>query len=151
MRKLILAAIFVFVTLPAFALGPRDFVGTWKSVDPAMTRTLVLEGNVIVMTETVVGRSEGQEATIMRKYPTDGSEVTMGPEFGKFADATAKGRMAGNVLTVETVLKGGQRIHDIWTLSPDGQSYTDEIKASAGRGLRGKIFKKSMTLSFTRE
>ena len=42
-----------------------------------MTRELALEGKTIVMIELQPGRNGGPDLTIIRKYPTDGSEVAM--------------------------------------------------------------------------
>jgi len=137
-RKGLFIAVSLLMALPAFGEGPKDFVGTWKSDPggPNMTRKLALEGGLIVMTEIQPGRNGGPDTTVLRKYPTDGSKVTM--DSGFFAGATATGKMEGNVLTVDTVMKNGQKYHDVWTLSPDGKNYTNEMVISGGAGGRGR-------------
>jgi hypothetical protein len=82
----------LIITLPVFAQGPQGFVGTWQSdpSTPTLTRKLALEGKVIVMTELQPGRNGSPEMTIIRKYPTDGSEVTM--DNGMWAGAKAPAR-----------------------------------------------------------
>jgi hypothetical protein len=127
MKRLICAAIFLFIALPVFAQGPQGFVGDWKSDPgtPTMTRKLALDGKVIVMTELQPGRNGGPELTILRKYPTDGSTVTM--DTGMWAGATATGKMEGNVLTVDTTMANGTKFHDVWTLADDGKHYTNDM------------------------
>src|SRR5579859_3795100 len=116
MKRLIYAAIVLTCALPVFAQGPQGFVGDWKSDPgtPTMTRKLTLDGKVIVMTELQPGRNGGPELTIIRKYPTDGSEVSM--DTGMWAGAKATGKMEGNVLTVDTTMANGRKFHDVWTL-----------------------------------
>jgi hypothetical protein len=137
MKRLMCAAIFLIVALPVFAQGPQDFVGTWTSDPgtPTMTRKLALDGKVIVMTELQPGRNGGPEMTIIRKYPTDGSTVTM--DTGMWDGATATGKMEGNVLTVDTTMKNGRKFHDVWTLAADGKHYTNDMVISGGTGQGG--------------
>ena len=134
MKRLMCSAILLIFALPVLAQGPQAFVGTWKSDPgtPTMTRKLALDGKVIVMTELQPGRNGGPELTIIRKYPTDGSTVTM--DKGMWAGATATGKMVGNVLTVDTTMKNGTKFHDVWTLSKDGKHYTNEMVISRGGG-----------------
>jgi hypothetical protein len=101
-----------------------------------MTRKLALEGNVIVMTELQPGRNGGPELTIIRKYPTDGSEVSM--DTGMWAGAKATGKMEGNVLTVDTTMANGRKFHDVWTLAADGKHYTNDMVISGGAGRGGQ-------------
>lgn len=139
MKGRFLLAILTAATGLLFAQSPKDFVGTWKSDPgtPPMTRKLELDGNVIVMTEIQPGRNGGPAITVIRKYPTDGSEVTM--DSGIFAGATATGKMVGKVLTVDTTMKNGAKFHDVWTLSDDKQHYTNEMVISGlGRGGAGR-------------
>jgi hypothetical protein len=51
-----------------------------------------------------------------------------------WAGATATGKMEGNVLTADTVMKNGQKFHDIWILAPDGKSIRNEMIISGGPG-----------------
>ncbi len=134
MKRLMSATIFLMMALPVFAQGPQGFVGNWKSDPgtPTMTRKLALDGQVIVMTELQPGRNGGPEMTIIRKYPTDGSTVTM--DNGMWAGATATGKMEDNVLTVDTTMKNGTKFHDVWTLAKDGKHYTDDMTISRGGG-----------------
>ena len=127
MKRLMISAVFLIIGLPAFAQGPEGFVGTWKSDPgtPTMTRKLTLEGKIIVMTELQPGRNGGPDLTIIRKYPTDGSEVSM--DTGMWAGAKATGKMEGNVLTVDTTMANGAKFHDVWTLSADGKRYTNDM------------------------
>jgi len=140
MKKLVSSAIFLLIALPVFAQGPQGFVGNWKSDPgtPTMTRKLELQGNVIVMTELQPGRNGGPELTIIRKYPTDGSEVTM--DTGMWAGSKVTGKMEGNVLTCDTTMPNGRKFHDVWTLAPDGKHYTNDMVISGGppRGTPGQ-------------
>jgi hypothetical protein len=136
MKRLMCSAVFLVIALitalPAFAQGPQGFVGNWKSDPgtPTMTRKLALEGKIIVMTELQPGRNGGPELTIIRKYPTDGSEVSM--DTGMWAGAKATGKMEGNVLTVNTTMANGRKFHDVWTLAEDGKHYTNDMVMTGG-------------------
>jgi hypothetical protein len=131
-KRLLCCTTFLIIALPVFAQGPEGFVGNWKSDPgtPTMTRKLALEGKVIVMTELQPGRNGGPELTIIRKYPTDGSEVSM--DTGMWAGAKAAGKMEGNVLTVDTTMANGTKFHDVWTLAGDGKHYTNDMVISGG-------------------
>jgi hypothetical protein len=83
-----------------------------------------------VMTELQPGRDGGPELTIIRKYPTDGSEVSM--DTGMWAGAKATGKMEGHVLTVDTTMANGMKFHDVWTLADDGKHYTNDMVISGG-------------------
>jgi len=141
MKRLTVFAIFLLVALPALAQGPQAFVGHWKSDPgtPTMTRELALEGKVIVMIELQPDRNGGPDLIIIRKYPTDGSEVTM--DAGMWKDSKVTGKLEGNVLTCDTTMPNGAKFHDVWTLSEDGKHYTNEMvitgmrpRASQGSG-----------------
>ena len=136
MKRLMFSAIFLIIALPAFAQGPEGFVGTWRSDPgtPTMTRKLTLEGKTIVMTELQPGRNGAPDLTIIRKYPTDGSEVSM--DTGMWAGAKATGKMEGNVLTVDTTMANGAKFHDVWTLSADGKHYVNDMVIIGMRGRR---------------
>lgn len=140
MKRRMCCALFLIIALSVFAQGPEGFVGSWKSDPgtPPMTRELALEGKVIVMTELQPGRNGGPELTIIRKYPTDGSEVAM--DTGMWAGATATGKMEGRVLTVDTTMANGTKFHDVWTLADDGKHYTNDMVISGGpaRGAGGQ-------------
>ena len=153
------ALLFIASAGMLLAQSPTDFVGNWKSDPgtPTMTRKLELEGNVIVMTELQPGRNGGPELTIIRKYPTDGSEVKM--DSGIWAGSTAVGKMENGVLTVDTTMPNGRKFHDVWRLSEDRKHYTNEMvisggppreggngKGGEGRGGRGPI-----KFSFTKQ
>jgi hypothetical protein len=108
-----------------------------------MTRKLALDGKVIVMTELQPGRNGGPELTIIRKYPTDGSEVTM--DTGMWAGAKATGKMEGNVLTVDTTMANGRKFHDVWTLAADGKHYTNDMVITGTDGKAPRTVKFSFT------
>lgn len=158
MKRLILPIIFAALAGLMLAQSPKDFVGMWKSDPgtPTMTRKLALEGNVIVMTELQPGRNGGPELTIIRKYPTDGSEVKM--DTGIWAGSTATGKMQNGVLTVDTSMPNGRKFHDVWTLSEDRRHYTNEMvisggppRSGAGGGDNTKGGERTVKFSFTRE
>jgi len=138
MKRLIFSAIFLMTALPAFAQGPEAFVGKWKSDPgtPTMTRELALEGKVIVMIELQPGRNGGPDLTIIRKYPTDGSEVTM--DIGMWAGSKVTGNLEGNVLTCDTTMPNGAKFHDVWTLSADGKQYTNDMVITGMRPRGGQ-------------
>jgi hypothetical protein len=108
-----------------------------------MTRKLALDGKVIVMTELQPGRNGGPELTIIRKYPTDGSTVSM--DTGMWAGAKATGKMEGNVLTVDTTMANGRKFHDVWTLATDGKHYTNDMAITASSGGAPRTVKFSFT------
>jgi hypothetical protein len=130
MHKLIYSALSLLAAGSMYAQSPKDFVGTWSGQN--MTRTLELQDHVLVMTET---QASGQ--VVVRKYPTDGSEVIM--DGAPFAGAKARGKMEGNVLTVDTAMTTGMSIHDVWTLSADGKTFTNQTTFTGGGrgGARG--------------
>jgi hypothetical protein len=134
MNKLICLAALLASAGILSAAGPEGFVGTWKSDPgtPTMTRELALDGKVVVMTEHIPASNGRPEMTMIRKYPTDGSTVSM--DKGFWAGATATGHMEGNVLTVDTTQANGTKWHDIWTLSADGLHYTDEMSSTPPPG-----------------
>jgi hypothetical protein len=108
MKRLMLVAIFFAIAAPTFAQGPEEFVGKWKSDPgtPTMTRELTLEGKTIVMIELQPGRNGGPDLTIIRKYPTDGSEVTM--DIGMWAGSKVTGKALVAVQRM-AVGRAGQR------------------------------------------
>ncbi len=134
MKKLIYPALWLATAGILLAEGPEGFVGSWKSDPgtPTMTRDLALDGKVVVMTEHIPGRNGGPETIMIRKYPTDGSTVSM--DQGFWAGATATGKMEGNVLTVDTTQANGTKWHDVWTISEDGKHYTDEMSSTPAPG-----------------
>jgi hypothetical protein len=147
MKRLTFSAVFLLIALPVFAQGPQAFVGYWKSDPgtPTMTRELALEGRIIVMIELQPDRNGGPDLIIIRKYPTDGSEVTM--KAGMRKDSKVTGKLEGNVLTCDTTMPNGAKFHDVWTLSEDGKHYTNEMVItgmrprggqSAGQGAGGQ-------------
>jgi hypothetical protein len=130
MKRLMCATIFLLIAAPCFAQGPEEFVGKWKSDPgtPTMTRELTLEGKTIVMIELQPGRNGGPDLTIIRKYPTDGSEVLM--DIGMWNGSKVTGKLEGKVLTCDTTMPSGTKFHDVWTLAADGKSYTNEMTIS---------------------
>jgi hypothetical protein len=134
MKRMIYPALLLAVAGTLLAAGPEGFVGNWKSDPgtPTMTRDLALEGKVIVMTEHIPGRNGAPETIMIRKYPADGSTVTM--DKGYWAGSTAIGKMEGSVLTVDTTQANGTKWHDIWILSEDGKHYTDEMSSTPPPG-----------------
>jgi hypothetical protein len=134
MKRVIYAALLLAGAGILLAAGPEGFVGLWKSDPgtPTMTRDLALDGKVIVMTEHIPGRNGAAETIMIRKYPSDGSTVTM--DKGFWAGSTAIGKMEGNVLTVDTTQANGTKWHDVWTLSEDGKHYIDEMSSTPAPG-----------------
>lgn len=125
---LVLTAALVMV---AQANDAKGFVGQWKNAPGATEqhRTITLNNGVLKMTEAMPTQ------TIIRYYPTNGSTVT-NEDPGFFNGAVATGTIKGNVLTVETKMPNGAEMTDIWTLAPDGKSFTNE------RIMRGNLFGK---------
>lgn len=158
MKKVVYSALLLATGAILLAAGPEGFVGTWKSDPgtPTMTRDLALDSKVVVMTEHIPGRNGAPEMIMIRKYPTDGSTVSM--DKGFWAGATATGTMEGNVLTVDTTQANGTKWHDVWTLSEDGKHYTDEMSstpppggAPGGRDGKGGRGRGPNKFSYTRE
>ena len=138
MKRLMSSAIFFMIALPVFAQGPQAFVGNWKSDPgtPTMTRELALEGKIIVMIELQPDRNGGPDLIIIRKYPTDGSEVTMNA--GMWNGSKVTGKLEGNVLTCDTTMPNGAKFHDVWTLSEDGKHYTNDMVITGMRPRGGQ-------------
>lgn len=115
-----------------FAQSPKDFVGTWKSdsATAAVARRMELDGNVIVLTEVQPGGNGADEVIIVRKLPTDGSAVKM--DSGAYNGATAVGKMEGSVLTVDTTLPNGTKVHEVWTLAGDKNHYSESRGGARG-------------------
>jgi hypothetical protein len=157
MKRLIYPALLLTTAAILLAANPEPegFVGLWKSDPgtPTMTRDLALDGKVVVMTEHIPGKNGAPETIMIRKYPTDGSTVSM--DKGFWAGSTATGTMDGKVLTVDTTQANGTKWHDVWTISEDGKHYTDEMSstpapgaAKEGKGGRGGGVNK---FSYTKE
>jgi len=134
LKNMIYPAVLLAAAGVLSAEGPEGFVGQWKSDPgtPTMTRDLTFDGKVVLMTEHIPANNSRPEMTMIRKYPTDGSTVTM--DQGFWAGSTATGKMEGNVLTVDTTQANGTKWHDIWTLSDDGKHYTDEMSSTPPPG-----------------
>jgi hypothetical protein len=137
MKRLLCSAIFLIIASPAFAQGPKVFVGHWKSDPgtPPMTRDLTYKNHVIYMVELQPGRNGGAQMTIYREYPTGGNTVTM--HKGIWDGATATGKMEHGVLTVHTTMKNGTKFIDVWTPSKDGKQYTDKMTIIGNFGRPG--------------
>lgn len=121
--------------LASFVLMAQDvskFNGTWKS-EKGQTRKLTVKDGVIYMEEQNAGRPE----PILRMYPANGTEITMPDNYGVWAGATAKGKMEGNKLVVDTVTKTFGNWHDEWTMAADGKSY-EALRVSTGGNFAGK-------------
>lgn len=129
-QRLVLVVLILLIAAPCFAQGPEEFVGKWKSDPgtPTMTRELTLEGKTIVMIELQPGRNGGPDLTIIRKYPTDGTEVLM--DIGMWNGSKVTGKLDGKVLTCDTTMPSGTKFHDVWTLAADGKTYTNEMTIS---------------------
>jgi hypothetical protein len=117
----------IFMTMVAlgatFLIMAQDtlskFNGAWKA-DSGQTRKLTVKDGIIYMVEENKGRPE----PILRQYPANGQEITMPDNYGVWAGATAKGKLEGNKLTVETQTKTFGNWHDEWTMAADGKSYS---------------------------
>jgi hypothetical protein len=107
------------------------FNGTWKS-EKGQVRKLTVKDGSIFMVEENAGRPE----PILRQYPSNG-EITMPDNYGVWAGATAKGKMEGNKLVVDTETKTFGNWHDEWTMAADGKSYS-ALRVSMGGGPAGK-------------
>lgn len=125
----------VALGVSAFLLMAQDvskFNGTWKS-EKGQTRKLTVKDGVIFMEEINAGKAE----PILRQYPANGTEITMPDNYGVWAGATAKGKMEGNKLVVDTVSKSFGNWHDEWTMAEDGKSY-EALRVSTGGNFAGK-------------
>jgi hypothetical protein len=73
---------------------------------------------------------------------------------GLWKDASATGKMEGNILTVDTLGGNGTRYHDVWTLAPDKMHYTNEMTITPAPGAPEKNGKaagpRTIKFSFTR-
>jgi len=87
-----------------------------------MTRTVTKENNIITVTE--VQTRNGNETSIVRKFSTDGSPVTSALN-GQ--PVKSHGAWDGNKLVSDTTIGDKINIHDVWTLSDDGQTWTNDM------------------------
>jgi len=116
----------------ALAAGLPDFTGTWKidaskmdtskGPPPRMIRMVTKEGSIFTMTE--VQSRDGHELKVVRKFSTDGSEVRS--ELGG-QRVKSHGMWDGSQLVSDTTIGEKTTVHDVWTLSDDGQTWTDEV------------------------
>jgi hypothetical protein len=132
MKQLIYAALALTFTAIVFAADHPDFTGTWrtdvskmddsKGPPPRMVRRIESEGNVLTMTEVQV--REGKELAIVRKFSTDGSMVTTTLNGQR---VRTHGMWDGDKLVSDTTIGDQITMHDVWTLSGDGQIWTDDM------------------------
>jgi hypothetical protein len=133
MKKVLYTVLILALASVAFAADHPDFTGNWKidaskaaegkGPSPQTTRKITEEGNVITMTEVQPGR-DGNEVTIVRKFSTDASEVT-----GEMRGQPMKshGAWEGDKLVSDTTIGDKTMIHDVWSLSDDGKTWTNEM------------------------
>jgi hypothetical protein len=132
MKKIACVVMAIALTKVAFAADHPDFTGTWKidtskmdasnGPPPRMTRTVTKENNIITVTE--VQTRNGNETSIVRKFSTDGSPVTSALN-GQ--PVKSHGAWDGNKLVSDTTIGDKINIHDVWTLSDDGQTWTNDM------------------------
>jgi hypothetical protein len=132
MKKIAYVVMAIALATVAFAADHPDFTGTWKidaskmdaskGAPPQITRTVTKENNIITVTE-VQSRS-GSETSIVRKFSTDGSQVTSALN-GQ--PVKSHGAWEGNKLVSDTTIGEKISIHDVWTLSDDGQTWTNDM------------------------
>jgi hypothetical protein len=104
------------------ATGSASKAAEGKGPSPETTRMVTQEGNVITMTEKQPGR-DGNEITIVPKFSTDGPEVS-----GEMRrqPTKCKGMREGDQ-PVSDITIGDRVIHDVWKLSEDGKTWTNEM------------------------
>jgi hypothetical protein len=129
--KTLLSAALVLATL-AFAADHPDFTGTWKmevsktddskGPPPRITRRVSKEGNVITMTE--IQHRDGKERAIIRLFSTDGTVVR-----GKLSGQpiATRGMWDGDKLVSDTLIGDTNMLHEVWSLSDDGRTWTNEM------------------------
>ncbi len=132
MTKPFCAILTLALTTLAVAADHPDFTGSWKldpskmddskGPPPRMTRRIEMEGNMITMTE--VQSRDGKNVTIVRKVSTDGSTVTSALNGQR---VRSHGMWDGNKLVSDTTIGDQITLHEVWTLSEDGQSWTNEM------------------------
>jgi hypothetical protein len=132
MKEIACVVMAIALATVAFAADQPDFTGTWKidaskmdtskGPPPRMIRTVTKEGSIFTMTE--VQSRDGHELKIVRKFSTDGSEVRS--ELGK-QRVKSHGMWDGNKLVSDTTIGEQTTVHDVWTLSDDGQTWTDDV------------------------
>ena len=128
MHKLILPVIAALAAVTLMAQDASKFNGTWKGSDNGQTRKLTYQNGVVHMEET-----QANGRLILRDYPAQGQEITMGESFGVWAGSKATGKMEGNKLSVDTTMPNGTKWHDEWTVADDGKSYS-ALRQNLGGG-----------------
>jgi hypothetical protein len=116
----------------AFAADHPDFTGTWKmevsktddsnGPPPRITRRVSKDGNVITMTE--IQYRDGRQSTVTRLFSTDGTVVR--GKLGGQPIAT-RGRWDGDKLVSDTTIGDTNMLHEVWSLSEDGRTWTNEM------------------------
>jgi hypothetical protein len=132
MKQIIYRALALTFTVVVFAADHPDFTGTWrtdaskmddsKGAPPRMVRRIEGDGNVLTMTEVQV--REGKELSIIRKFSTDGSMVTTMLNGQR---VRTHGMWDGDKLVSDTTIGDQITMHDVWSLSEDGQYWTDDM------------------------
>jgi hypothetical protein len=133
----------------AFAQNHPDFSGFWKmdasrskipnSSDQVsrMTRRVRQYRTVVAITE--MQSLNGKENELDRKLSTDGSKLTaelafpqgiipLVPRYRELS-MTSYGLWEGEKLVSDTMFSSGEKatLHEAWTMSDDGQTWTDEM------------------------
>jgi hypothetical protein len=131
-KKIYWVVMAIALATAAFAADQLDFTGTWKidaskmdtskGPPPRLIRTVTKQGSIITMTE--VQSRDGRELRVVRKFSTDGSEVRS--ELGG-QRVKSHGMWDGNKLVSDTTIGEQTTVHDVWTLSDDGQTWTDDV------------------------
>jgi hypothetical protein len=134
MKTFVYAALALTLALAtvAFAADLPDFTGNWK-IDPSkmddskgpaprMIRKVEKEGNVITVTE--VQMRDGKGNAIVRRFSTDGSIVS---SMMNGQRVKSHGKWDGNTLVSDTTVGENITIHDVWSLSDDGQIWTNDM------------------------
>jgi hypothetical protein len=132
MKRLVHAALAFALATIAFAADHPDFTGNWKidpskmdsskGAPPRMIRKVEKEGNIIIVTEVQV--RDGRETAILRKFSTDGTLVT---SMLNGQRVKCHGMWDGNTLVSDTTIGEGVTVHEVWALSDDGQTWTNDV------------------------
>jgi hypothetical protein len=132
MRKTVYAAFTLALATVVFGADLPDFTGNWRldaskmdnsnGPPPRITRRVEKDGNILTLTE--VQTRDGKQTAIVRRFSTDGSIVTSALNGQR---EKSHGMWDGNALVSDTTIGENINVHDVWTLSDNGQIWTNDI------------------------
>jgi hypothetical protein len=116
--------------------GGPGFIGKWKSGDlkgTATTMRITTDGTTGILVESLEAQSTCKASFDGKDYP-----VMMAGQASKFTNAFTK--VSPTTLTVTTKMSGKEFATDVYTISADGKTLTDESTATATKEKTKSVF-----------